>query len=225
MTDFSNLSVTTTHKVPWELQAETLVSRIKSKICSLEKEQKWLAKNNMINSETYYLSEKTMKACSDILNIKIEDEDDYKFVHWLYNNANFRTESELTNKIEEIKQEEARKIRSTPEYNKHFHPFLIYIKWLFLLPTIFTFIFCTSQAGRPYFNGGDLFVLISYGGWFWFIMPFIFTYFYIKRHDKKFAVPSDPALIGAITAATAAGIVAYKVTGNKKQDSSPPKEI
>jgi hypothetical protein len=225
MTDFSNLSVTSTRTIPWELKTKTLVEKIHKKINYLEKQKRSLEKDKMEETETYYLCLKNLQACKDTLKINIEDEDDYEFVNWLYNNAHFRTETELKMKIEEVKQKEARKIRDSEEYNKNFHPFRTYIKWFFLLPLIGN-ILVNILFYHDFFGSIQDFIGIFAGGTpVWMIGAAIITYVYIKRHDQKFQVPTDPALVGAIAAATTAGIVTYKVGTRKKQESSVPKEI
>lgn len=225
MNNFPNLSVTSTRTVPWELKTKTLISKIQSKISSLERQKKRLENNSSIETEEYYLCCQNLKACKDTLKISVEDEDDFDFVNWLYNNANFRTEAELKMKIEEVKQKEAGKIRNTEEYNKNFHPFRTYIKWFFLLPLIGN-VLVNILFYHEFFGSIQDFLGIFAGGTpVWMVGAAVVTYFYIKRHDKKFQVPTDPALIGAIAAATTAGIVTYKIGTRKKQESSLPKEI
>ena len=153
--------------------------------------------------EKIYVTKRNIELICKLRQITIMDSIDYEFVNYCYNSGRFRTPEEVQNKEAEIKQirENIRisNIRKSPEYNKHYHPFLFYCAWFFGLPCIIG-IWWEGSWG----------IIAGVFIWAWAFIPFaiiaaIATWIYCSCHASNHDVPMDDKEALAIIGGTAVG--------------------
>ena len=157
--------------------------------------------------EQIYITRQNIELIDELRQIEIRDSIDYEFVNYCYNSGYFRTpemvlmkEAEINEIREKIRIE---KVRSSEEYNKHYHPFLFYFAWLFCPPLIFGII-CEGKWGivAGLFIYAYAFIPLA-------IIAAIATWIYCSCHASKHNVPMSDKATSAIIGYTTIGCTTY----------------
>ena len=165
--------------------------------------------------EQIYITKQNIDLISELKQISIQDTLDYEFVNYCYNSGYFRTPEQVLEKEAEIKEikEKIRisKVRSSEEYNKHYHPFLFYFAWLFCPPLIFGII-CEGKWGivAGIFIYAYAFIPLA-------IIAAIATWIYCSCHASKHKVPMSDKAAAAIIGYTAMGCTSYYLNSKKSK--------
>ena len=225
---YENLTVP---DVPLQLKIKSLQNFIDAKIASTKDNLDYLKTSTLPDKdERIYLATNALNVYEQLWKIDISDELRFDFVEYVFNNGLLRTAREIDLKSSEIRQVRQSKIYESKEYKRHYHPFIVFILSLFLLPPIgvglltdFSRIF--EDPLKTVFESAMIF---CFGP-----MPFVFcglaagiTMLYCKRHSSKFGVPIEPTVSCAVAGAALAGATAVYVS--KKLDDrkqTVPKEV
>ena len=157
--------------------------------------------------EKIYITKQNIELICELRQINIMDSIDYEFVNYCYNSGYFRTPEQVLMKEAEIKEIRERirisEVRSSAEYQKHYHPFLFFCAWLFGIPLIIG-IWWEGRYG----------VLCGVFIWAYAFIPLaiisaIATWIYCYCHASKHNVPMDDKEKAAIVGCTAAACIIH----------------
>lgn len=224
-------------EVPIELKIKTLKGKIQSDLKSLQLQGSRLKSREYAGQEEdLFILNQKRDYVEQLTKIEINDAEDYEYAKWLYNSGLYRKEEEIAQKIEELKkkaeQDRINEIKNSPEYQKHYHPFRVFLGWLFGIPYMLG---CCTESGADMLDGldnGDFLeafatsfismgVVLAYGFIPIIIAASIITYHYCKNYAYRFDVPVDEEVVEAIVGATVAGCTTYyiKSKSNKRKEA------
>lgn len=227
-----NLELLTVPETPLEIKTKSLHNFIASKIESTEKNIEYFKTSALPDKdEQIYLAENALNVYKRLAEIEITDELRYEFIEYVFNNGYLRTAKDIDLKSSEIRQKRQQEIYNSKEYKRFYHPFIVFILCMFLLPPFA--LGCWGGFPRliedPLKTLFESVIIYCIGP-----MPFIFsglavgiTLLYCKWHSSKFGVPIEPTVSCAVAGAALAGATTCYVSAkvHDKQRDSRSKEV
>lgn len=205
--------------VPIELRIKSLKGRIQAELDYIKKEiNRTQTRTDYDKDERMFILNDRLSYCKEVSEIPINDDKDFEFVEWLFNGGRYRTSEEIEKKSKEFQrraeEERIKKIRSSPEYLKGYHPFLVFIFTFLGIPFIPCLILGLKELPDEFvdcvtttFVGTA--VALAYGFIPLLIVAGIVTLIYTKFHSDVFDVPMDEEVLGAVAGATITGCATY----------------
>lgn len=192
--------------IPLRLKIETLENKL-TEALSRQKEKIEKLRNSDIpdRSEKIFIAKRNIEEICDLRLFPITSLDEYEYANWCYNAGQFRTAEEIAIKKAEIAEiNEQRRIdavRCSPDFNKHYHPILWFLLWLFGPSIIIGFIW----EGNIGFGAGLASGLAIFAFTFTpsviiaAIATWIYCSVYASLHDVPMSRFEQEAIIGCTT--------------------------
>ena len=158
----------------------------------------------------------------EIQKMTISTLQDLDFAVWIFNRGNLRSPEELARKHDEIINEKRAKrlkrILDSEEYNKGYHPYLLFALSTILFPIVLSLFADDSLK----FIFEYVFISGHLAGIPIFLPPVMITFFYCKIHDERFGV-TNSSTIKTIAAASIAGCISTYISHklSKSNNNSP----
>ena len=207
------LNLTGIQVPPFELRKADILSQINNELTEIEQDIKIISVNSNTNDElSLFILKNKEEALRSILQIDIQDEEDFAFVEWLYNNGECRDEIEINEMIEKIKKSyEEKRIaytRNSAQFKSSYHPYILFITVTLVISILVTLIVANPISFFDFFTS---WLFISA-----FIAPVVFiisaviTAFYQKHVCNSYNVPIPLLDQFAIQGSTIMTCISYR---------------